>query len=68
MKILRIADRIFSAGTEVKSKSVSLDQTHLGNTGDKFYCQPGLVWYQRVEVCDWPYNLPSDHHCYLPLE
>ena len=38
-----------------------------GLTGDYYRCDTGLVWNQRLAMCDWPYNLPEDHKCYEPL-
>ena len=38
-----------------------------GLTGDKYYCSPGLIWNDSIQMCDWPYNLPEDHICYQPL-
>ena len=39
----------------------------LGLMGDKFECDAGLVWHQRVLMCDWPFNLPPTDPCYEPL-
>ena len=39
----------------------------LGLMGDKFECDAGLVWHQRLLMCDWPFNLPPTDPCYEPL-
>jgi len=38
-----------------------------GLMGDKFVCDTGLVWHQRLLMCDWPFNLPPTDPCYEPL-
>ena len=35
-----------------------------GNVGDKGTCPDGLVWNNRVLMCDWAWALEEDHKCY----
>ena len=35
--------------------------------GDMFACATGLVWNQRLLMCDWAFNLEEDDPCYNPF-
>jgi len=55
-------DGFYANPDDCSSYFVCWDQ---GKTGDKFVCASGLVWNQKLLMCDWAYNLEEDDKCYV---